>query len=231
MYGNKRVVAIIPARGGSKRLPMKNILDFHGKPLIAWTIDCAKQSKYVDLVLVSTDDIEIANISIGYGASIPSLRPEYLATDTATTNDVIIHVLDEIVDDVDIVVVLQPTSPLRSVEDVDQCIELFDSKNAEGIVSITECEHSPLWSNILPDDGNLEGFLRPDTSRRSQDLPQFYRLNGAVYCFSVKSIRENDGIKLKKNVYAYIMSKVNSVDIDDQFDFDFAMFLAKKLSR
>ena len=142
MYTNKKFLAIIPARGGSKRLPRKNVLDLCGKPLIAYTIEAALKSKYIDKVIVSSDDEEILNISSNFGADIIK-RPIDLANDTATTIDAIKHTIDNF-ENYDYIVLLQPTSPLRNEKHIDEAIELLEKKKADAVVSVCEMEHSPL---------------------------------------------------------------------------------------
>ena len=177
---NKTFLAIIPARGGSKRLPRKNILDLCGKPLISWSIEAALKSKYISKVVVSSDDEEILNISSNFGADIIK-RPYELANDTATTFDAIKHTINNL-EKYDYIVLLQPTSPLRNEKHIDEAIELLEEKQADGIVSVCEMDHSPLWSNTLPEDGNMRGFLREEIlNKRSQDLEKYYRLNGTIY--------------------------------------------------
>ncbi|TVO35735.1 cytidylyltransferase domain-containing protein [Vibrio algivorus] len=181
MIADKKLIAIIPARGGSQRLPRKNVLPLQGKPLIGWTIEAAWQSKYVDRVLVSTDDIEIATISKQFGAEVPELRPHRLASDSASTHDVIEHVLNSFCHDEYAFILLQPTSPLRCSIDIDFAWELFTQKQVDGVISVCPCEHSPLWSNHLSTDLSLDGFIRSDNNKRSQDLDEYHRLNGAIY--------------------------------------------------
>ena len=177
---NKTFLAIIPARGGSKRLPRKNILDLCGKPLISWSIEAALKSKYISKVVVSSDDEEILNISSNFGADIIK-RPYELANDTATTFDAIKHTINNL-EKYDYIVLLQPTSPLRNEKHIDEAIELLEEKQADAIVSVCEMDHSPLWSNTLPEDGNMRGFLREEIlNKRSQDLEKYYRLNGTIY--------------------------------------------------
>jgi len=228
IHGNK-VLGLIPARGGSKRLERKNVLGLAGKPLIAWTITAANESKYLDAVVVSTDDDEISRVSHSWGAQVPFKRPEGFASDTATSNSVILHALDALEDEFDIVVLLQPTSPLRQPSHIDQALEQLVSDGGDGVISVTECEHPPLWANVLPDDGNLGGFLRTKENLRSQDLGAFYRLNGAVYAFYVNSLLENKGISYTEKVHAYIMPTEFSIDIDSELDFKIAEFLMKEL--
>lgn len=224
MIENKKVLALIPARGGSKRLPRKNVLDLAGKPLIAWTIEAAKKSKYIDRVVVSTDDEEIAAISKTFGADVPFMRPYSLASDTATSNDVILHAINELDEPYDLIIILQPTSPLRNHTHIDESLELLLEKQGEGVVSVTPCEHSPLWSNTLPEDGNMDGFFDKLFHKRSQDLPCYYRLNGAIYCFTIESLMANKGISYNDRVYSYLLPIEYSVDIDTKFDFEFANY-------
>lgn len=225
MIKNKRVLALIPARGGSKRLPRKNILPLAGIPLIAWTIDAALKSKYIDRVVVSTDDEEIMCVSKQFGAEAPFVRPVELASDTATSTDVVLHALNFFKNDFDVIVLLQPSSPLREESDIDRAIEQLVSQDANGIVSVSECEHTPLWSNTLPADGNMSSFITKDALKRSQDLKTFYRLNGAIYCYKTDYFIANQGGSYADGVYACIMKKEKSVDIDDITDFKFAEFL------
>jgi len=228
MIDGKSVLAIIPARGGSKRLPRKNLMALAGKPLIAWTIEAALKSSLIDYVLVSTDDDEIADVSNEYGAMVPFLRPASLASDSATSNDVILHALDALDEEFDIALLLQPTSPLRGHYHIDEALERLVLKAAEGIVSVTPCEHSPLWANTLPADECMNGFLAAKSNRRSQELAQYYRLNGAIYCFKVESIRRNEGVFFGTKVFSYVLPNECSIDIDSQFDFDFATFVIER---
>ncbi len=215
---NKTFLAIILARGGSKRLPRKNLLDLCGKPLIAWSIEAALKSKYISKVIVSSDDEEILNIAKEYKADFIK-RPDELASDTATTFDALKHTLEN-VGKYDYVVLLQPTSPLRSEKHIDEAIELLEEKSADAIISVCEMEHSPLWSNILDENLDMSNFLRDEVlNKRSQDLPKYYRLNGAIYICKTEELLENKGFFIKENIYAYKMDKKHSVDIDEEIDF------------
>lgn len=215
---NKTFLAIIPARGGSKRLPRKNVLDLCGKPLIAYSIEAGLKSKYISKVVVSSDDEEILQISQNFGADIIK-RPDELASDTATTFDVIEHTIKSL-GKYDYIVLLQATSPLRNEKHIDEAIELLEEKNADAVVSVCEMDHSPLWSNTLPKDESMKNFLRDEIlNKRSQDLPKYYRLNGAIYICKTGELLKNKGFFLKKNIYAYKMDKKHSVDIDDEIDF------------
>ena len=223
---NKTFLAIIPARGGSKRLPRKNLLDLCGKPLIAWSIEAALKSKYISKVIVSSDDEEILNIAKEYKADFIK-RPDELASDTATTFDALKHTLEN-VEKYDYVVLLQPTSPLRSEKHIDEAIELLKEKNADAIISVCEMEHSPLWSNTLDENLDMSNFLRDEVlNKRSQDLPKYYRLNGAIYICKTDKLLQNKGFFLKENIYAYKMNKKHSVDIDEEIDF----IIAREIKR
>jgi CMP-N,N'-diacetyllegionaminic acid synthase len=227
---NKTFLAIIPARGGSKRLPRKNLLDLCGKPLIAWSIEAALKSKYISKVIVSSDDEEILNIAKEYKADFIK-RPDELASDTATTFDALKHTLKN-VGKYDYVVLLQPTSPLRSEKHINEAIELLKEKNADAIISVCEMEHSPLWSNTLNEDLNMSNFLRDEVlNKRSQDLPKYYRLNGAIYICKTEELLENKGFFIKENIYAYKMDKKHSVDIDEEIDFIIAREIKKLIKQ
>jgi len=216
---NKKILAIIPARGGSKRLPNKNILNLFGKPLIAWSIEAGLKSKYIDTVIVSSDDHEILNISNQYGAETLK-RPDELSTDIATTFDTIKHTIENIHEKYDYIILLQATSPLRNEKHIDEAIELLLSKKADAVVSVCEMEHSPLWSNILKDDLSMDNFLEENTlNKRSQDLEKHYRINGAIYIAKLDDFLERKSFFLEKNIFAYKMKKESSVDIDEKIDF------------
>lgn len=222
MLGQYHITALIPARGGSKRLPGKNIKLLCGKPLIAWTIETAKASTYIDSVIVSTDDIEIKEISEKFGAEVPFIRPDYLSHDTASSFDVIKHAIEFLNIDKSkhLIVLLQPTSPLRTVAELNQALEFFLKKTADGVVSISETEHSPMWSNTLPNDGCMSNFIRPEVQgKRSQDLPKFFRLNGSIYIYETLALLEQAKIFFDENVYGFETSLDTAVDIDTALDF------------
>lgn len=220
MFEGKKILAIIPARGGSKRLPNKNILKIGSKPLIAWSIEAAKKSKYIDNLIVSTDSQEIYDVANKYGANTPFLRPSELAQDDTRSIDVVIHALEFYKDEYDYVILLQPTSPLRETSDIDGAIEHCFSKDATSVIGVCEVVHSPLWSNTLDASLSMDDFLDDKyNNSRSQDLPTYYRINGAFYMSKAKSVLENETFFVKKNIYAYIMTQDNSADIDTKLDF------------
>ncbi len=224
MINNKTFLAIIPARGGSKRLPKKNILDLNGKPLIAWTIEASLNCDYINETLVSSDNDEILNISKKYGANILK-RPEYLASDTASSFDAIKHAIESCNETFDYIVLLQPTSPLRNSKHITEAIDLLEEKNADAIISVCKMEHSPLWSNTIPSDSNMENFMGNEVKeKRSQDLETYYRLNGAIYICKKEKLLDENSFFIKNNIYAYKMSIEKSVDIDTKIDFKLANF-------
>jgi len=224
MYKDKTFLAIIPARGGSKRLPKKNILDLNGKPLIAHTIEASLKSRYIDKVVVSSDSEEILNISKKFGADIIK-RPNELADDTSTTFDAIEHTINNL-KKYDYIILLQPTSPLRNNIHIDEACELLENKRADAIVSVCEMEHSPLWSNTLDKNLSMDNFLKDEIiNKRSQDLEKYYRLNGAIYIIDTDKLLENKSFILKENIYAYKMDRDSSIDIDEEIDFKMAEVL------
>jgi len=221
VYKDKTFLAIIPARGGSKRLPRKNVLDLAGKPLIAWSIEAGLKSKYIDKITVTSDDDEILTIAKIFGVEIIK-RPDDLASDTATIFDAIKHTIDNL-EKYDYVVLLQPTSPLRNENHIDEAIELLESKEADAIIGVCEMDHSPLWSNTLPENMNMSGFLRDEVlNKRSQDLEKYYRINGAIYICKTETLLEEKSFFLKDNIFAYQMDRKSSVDIDEEIDFRIA---------
>lgn len=225
MLNNKTFLAIIPARGGSKRLPRKNILKLAGKPLIAWTIEAAKSSKYIDKVVVTSDDKEILDLSSRFGVDV-ILRPAELASDDSSSFDAIKHAIDS-TSNYDYVILLQPTSPLRTGTNIDESIELLYKKGADGVVSVTEMDHSPLWANTLPENHSMENFLRDEVlGKRSQELPIYYRLNGAIYICEMSRLLSEQSFFIKSNVFAYKMRRELSIDIDTIIDLKFAEVIA-----
>ena len=228
MHEGQTFLAVILARGGSKRLPGKNLLELGGKPLIGWSIDAALQSRYIDAVLVSSDDDALLNIAETYGADILR-RPKSLADDTASSVDALIHAIVQYQSSYDYVVLLQPTSPLRQAHHIDAAIEQLHRHGADAVVSVCEMEHSPLWSNTLPENESMEGFLDAALChRRAQDLPTYYRLNGAIYICKIERLLQEKRVIIPNNIVAFKMSREASVDIDDALDFEFAAYLLQR---
>lgn len=225
---NNNFLAIIPARSGSERLPDKNKLNLCGKPLISWTIEAAKRSKYINKIAVSSDDSEILKIAKESSVEI-IVRPDEFASNTATSVDVIKHSL-EILDRYEYVILLQPTSPLRNYRHIDESIKFLKQKNADAIISVCETDHNPLWSNTLGRNLSMSNFIENEqSSKRSQDLEKFYRLNGAIYICKTKNFLEENTLFIKKNIFAFLMDKKSSIDIDDKLDFEIATIYMSQL--
>lgn len=221
----KKRLAVIPARGGSKGVPKKNIKLLAGKPLIGHTIEAAVDSGVFDRVIVSTDDEEISQAAKEYGADVPFLRPQELSGDAVASDDVILHALDfleECGERYEEVCKLQPTSPLRNAVHIREACGLFQEKKVKFLVSVCECEHSPLWCGTLPPDLRMDNFLSEELKRSSrQELPIYYRLNGAIYLGNVDEFRKNKSF-IGKETIAFIMPQRESIDIDSMLDFRIA---------
>lgn len=236
MYKGKSFLAIIPARGGSKRLPKKNIKDLLGRPLIAWTIEAALQSEYIDEIIVTSDDDEILNIAKQYGAPIILDRPEHLSSDEAIRDAAIEHAIEFHGEmsgkHFDYVICLPPTSPLRFSHHIDNAIEFLYAKHAEAVISVCQVDHPVQWSNLLPTDLSMADFLPPELKHsRTQDLESYHRVNGAIYICDTKQFLHQKTMYIENNIYAFIMEKMNSVDIDDMLDFMLAETILKQLAR
>jgi len=186
-------LAIIPARSGSKGLHDKNIKELNGKPLMAYSIEAALKSNLFDEVMVSTDSEKYAEIAQEHGASVPFLRSEELSGDKAGSWDVVKEVLNrykEMGKEFDTICLLQPTSPLRDAEDIKNAYNLYKERASVAVISVGEMEHSPLWSNTLPDDKSLAGFARFEVPKPRQEIETYYRLNGAIYIVKTKKSTE-----------------------------------------
>lgn len=215
-------IAVIPARSGSKGLKDKNIKELCGKPLLVYSVEAALRSGIFDKVHVSTDSTEYQEIAQHYGADVPFLRSEELSSDNASTWDGMRFVLEEYKrrgEAFDAIAVLQPTSPLRTAEDIAGAYAFFREKEANMISSVCEMEHSPLWSNVLPEDLSMENFEDEKLAfLPRQKLPTYYRENGAIYMLKTAHLFAAQNI-YKDKCYAYIMDRNHSVDIDTELDF------------
>lgn len=222
-----KILYLIPARGGSKGIPHKNIKNLCGKPLIQYSIDVARELTTDENICVSTDDLEIKNVVEMLGLKVPFMRPEELATDTATTSDVIIHALKWYAEkgiNYDVVVLLQPTSPLRKAEHVREALKLYD-ESVEEVVSVKVSSASNLICHETV-DGYLEDTLDKGCTRR-QDAKRFYEYNGAVYVINAQSILRKGLVGLSK-IKKYVMPEINSADIDTMTDWYFIETLLDK---
>jgi len=228
VINGQKLLALVPARGGSQRLPKKNILELAGKPMICWSIEAAKQSRFVDQIVVSTEDSSIADIARQAGAEVPFDRPSHLAAGTSTTMDVVEHTLEElekIGHSFEYILLLQPTSPLRRCHHIDESIEILCNKKADAIIGVTQVEHPIEWTNTLNDDLSMDQFFGPSFMKRSQDFPIRYRVNGAIYLARVQYLRDEGTFFLKTNILGYVMEQEASVDVDTLFDFRVAQMI------
>ena len=225
-----RNLAIIPARSGSKGLKNKNIKPLNNKPLIAYSIEAAKNSNLFDEIVVSTDSHEYACIAREYGASVPFLRNSELSADSSSSWNVVKDIIlkyEDLGEEFDTVTLLQPTSPLRRSIDIENGFEIFKNKKALSVVAVCEVDHSPLWCNVLPSDGSLENFLDNElVNLPRQKLPSYYRINGALYIVDKNYLMSSGNIYNNKS-YSVIMPKKNSIDIDDLIDFQVAEVMIK----
>ena len=225
-----RNVAIIPARSGSKGVKDKNIRDLNCKPLMAYTIEAAINSGMFDEVMVSTDSEKYAEIAKKYGANIPFLRSESTATDNASSWDMVSEVLygyKKMGRLFDTFCLLQPTSPLRTEEDICRAYSIYKDKASFSVVSVCEAEHSPLWCGHLPDNYEFIDFVSQEDMKQRQAGRKFYRLNGAIYIVNIERFR-TDKFLYHEGSFAYIMPQDRSVDIDTEMDFVLAEFLIRR---
>ena len=224
-----RNIAIIPARSGSKGLKDKNIKKLNGKPLLAYSIYAAKESKLFDEIMVSTDSSKYAEIARSFGANVPFLRSEGNSSDKASSWDVVLEVLSKYFETgqkFDSVCLLQPTSPLRTSNDIVEAYKLLENKEADAVTSVCEVDHSPLWTMTLPENLSLEEFKKRDSDTPRQLLEKYYRLNGAIYIRKINY--SSKGIQLvDANEFAFIMPREHSIDIDTELDFVIAEAIMK----
>lgn len=233
MYKGKKFLGVIVARGGSKGIPRKNIKELCGKPLIGYTIDVANTSLHLDRVVVSTDDQEIFSISKGLGANVPFIRPSELATDKSTSLEVLQHAInwlkDNIGEEYDYTMLLQPTSPLRTVEDIDDCIKKIVDTGADSVFTMKKLVDFSLPKLKILDGDRIVSFLEDEEKQsKSRDMagPAIYKRNCAVYLTRTSLIMK--GEQFGKDSRACIVPEERSVDINEPFDFELAEFLIKK---
>ncbi len=219
-----KILAIIPARAGSKGIKDKNIINLNGKPLIAHSIEAGLKSKYIDKVIVTTDGEEIAKVAKSYGAEVPFMRPDYLSSDTSKIIDAVMHCIDELKklgEEYDYMVLLQPTQPLRQSWHIDEAIELILQKNEEALVSVSKVKDHPILMRTIDENGHAINLLECSSTKRRQDFQDFYKVNGAIY---INKINENlnNNTSLNDNKLVYIMDEKYDVDIDEMLDLQVA---------
>ncbi|MEO8525005.1 MAG: acylneuraminate cytidylyltransferase family protein [Caldimonas sp.] len=222
----QRILGLIPARGGSKGIPRKNIKLIAGKPLIAWTIEAALQSTKLHDVVVTTDDAEIAEIARAFGARTPFMRPADLARDETPGVDPVLHALT-VLSDFDTVVLLQPTSPLRQAQDIDAGIALGAKLDAPCVVSVCEPNLHPNWMYRLDDGQRLHSLLDTPRIRRRQELSPVFAANGAVYVANARWLCESKDFITDESV-GYVMPRERSVDLDSLLDWKLAELLLQE---
>ncbi len=231
MISGKTVLAIIPARGGSKGVPRKNIKDLCGKPLIAWTIEETLKSKYIDRIIVSTEDKEIAEISEEYDAEVPFMRPKKLSEDGTSGIEPLLHCINWLKNNQnyypDYICTLQCTSPFRKSKHIDEALEQLFKQDADSIIGVCRSEANPYWMKRI-ENGKLIDFIASSKlySRR-QDLPIIYRLNGALYIGKTDILLKNRNW-YTNNTLPYVMPSEDSIDIDTALDFKFAEWIMKE---
>ncbi len=222
-------IAIIPARSGSKGLPDKNIRQFAGKPLLAYTVEAALGSGLFDAVHVSTDSEKYASIARECGADVRFLRSAEMSSDKADSWDAVMEVLEnykKLGEEFDVLALLQPTSPLRNSEHVKEAFETYYEKKANAVFSVCEADHPPAWYHPLGEDGDMSDFGdKEDSGKQRQDFAKYYRINGAIYIIDTGYFIEDRKDLYRDRIYAYIMGKRDSIDIDDKYDFEIAELL------
>jgi len=232
VINGKRCLGVIPARGGSKRLPRKNIMLLAEKPLIQWTIEAGLDSLVIDHLIVSTDDIDIAKIAHTCGADVPFMRPAELGADASNSYVVLEHAyrtLREQGEDYGYIAMLQPTSPLRTAAHIDNAAKLLEERAADGVLGVTEIEHPIQWCNTLPESLEMDSFVNvSDASSPSQQFDKRYCLNGAIYITSVDRMLKEKSHVYGSSMFAYIMERRDSIDIDSALDFEMADFFMRK---
>jgi CMP-N-acetylneuraminic acid synthetase len=229
MHKGKKVLAVIPARGGSKRLPKKNILYLANKPLIAWSIQTAQETDVLDKIIVSTEDSEIEGIALKWGISEVIRRSKSLSDDRATTNAVVIEVLKTLKargEHFEYVALLQPTSPLRTAAHIEYAFNLMEDKNAVGVVGVCRTEHPVEWMGKIPKDSLMDSFILNTTlEKNSHELSPSFQINGAIYIVRVDRFLAERTLFLKSGMVACVMDRASSVDIDDDYDLQLAAWL------
>jgi CMP-N,N'-diacetyllegionaminic acid synthase len=230
MFDGKKILAVIPARGGSKGVPRKNVRLLGSQPLIGWTIDAARRSEYIDRLILSSEDEEIISVARECGCEVPFVRPDDLADDDTPGIAPVLHAVQALEEKYDYLVLLQPTSPFRQADDIDGAIRRCIENKADSCVSVTESEKHPAWMFYLTDSGHLTPVLSAvaDATHRQQ-LEPVYALNGAVYVVGIKPLLEQKKLVFKNTTLAYPMPSERSMDIDTQFDFILCELIAKRM--
>lgn len=230
MKPETNILAIIPARGGSKGIPQKNMRIVAGKPLIEYTIETAKKSEYLSKIVVSTDDSDILKFAKSQSIDVVK-RPADLSTDNSDVLDTVFHVLEYLKnkgESFDVVVLLQPTAPLRLPQDIDAAINLMTHSEKDGLISVVEVnDHHPARMYEIDENNCLSNFLEYGETTRRQDLNKLYIRNGAIYIIKTEALLKENTLMPKKKI-AYIMNKRWAVNIDEELDLDVLEVVIKK---
>jgi len=230
MINGQKILGIIPARGGSKTIPRKNLKIMAGKPLIAWTIEEAQKSKYLDRLILSSEDSEIIEVAQKWGCEVPFIRPVELARDDTPGIEPVIHAITTIDEKYDYIALLQPTSPLRTASDIDDCIRYCIHENAPACVSVCAVDKSPYWMHTLNESQRLCPLMQAEPFfERRQDLPPVYIENGAVYVTQIDYLLKTKNF-ISDETLAHIMPAERSWDIDTEMDFLYCALLKTNLS-
>ena len=218
MIQGRSILAIIPARGGSKGVPRKNLREIAGKPLIAWAIEAGKKSQYIDRLILSSEDPEIISKARSWSCEVPFVRPAELARDETPGIDPVLHALSELPEKYDYIVLLQPTSPLRLAEDINGCLETCLHHHASACVTVTEVDQSPFWMYRVNTSHRLVPLIDQESlPNRRQDLPPVYIVNGAVYVAQTTWLQQQRTFLTTETV-AHIMPRERSLDVDTELD-------------
>jgi CMP-N,N'-diacetyllegionaminic acid synthase len=219
VFKGSKVLGLVPARAGSKRLPQKNVLPFNGKPLIAWTIQAGLDSRYIDDVVVSTDSGEIRDTAARFGPDFVLERPEELGSDSASSVDVALHTIDALAvrgKRYEYLVLMQPTSPLREARHVDEAFALMAEKKARAITGVCKTDHPAAWLGKIPQSLSMDEFLAKgllDRGRKDSD-GEDYQINGAIYIVAITELQQSRTFFPRTGSYAYLMKREESIDID-----------------
>lgn len=224
MIAGKRVLAVVTARGGSKGIPRKNLREAGGRPLLAWSIAAGQASRYVDRLILSSEDHEIIAAALRLGCDVPFVRPPELAADDTPSVEPVLHALEDL-PGYDYVVLLQPTSPLRTSEDIDRCLELCEEQGAPACVSVHHSRENPCWTFRIGPNGRMSPVVsNANHGGRRQDFPDFFVLNGAVYVARPDWLKRTLSF-VADGTIAYVMPEERSLDIDEEEDFQRFIFL------
>ena len=230
MYKDKKILAVIPARGGSKGVPRKNIIEVGGHPLIKYTIDCGKNSKYLDRTVISTEDLLIKRVAEENGGDVPFLRPKELAEDTSKTIDCIVHAVNTLKsmgEEYDYVIILQNTVPLRKSWHVDEAIEMIVDSSERSLVSISEVDEHPILMRTLNEDKTVKNLLHMNSTMRRQDFPKFYKVDGAIAIQKIDT-EFNLETSINDGKLGYVMERKYSTDIDNYLDIKIIEYYLEK---